>query len=133
MGKDEEPVARSRKVFERSFRLLVTGGRLVSSREVVFGVLDAADARRPIDYVMHRGSEGAEALAGEWARERRRPWEIMMKTRQGPQGARAGDAEELLAVARPDGVIAFPGGRFTRRVVQLARAQGVAVWLPLGP
>jgi hypothetical protein len=39
---------------------------------------------------------------------------------------------QMLAEGRPDGVVAFPGGRGTANMVRQAAAAGLGVWFPCG-
>jgi hypothetical protein len=112
-------------------RLLVCGGREFVYRPAVFAALDRAHAKRTVTVLVHGAARGADSLAGEWARargiaEERHPanWER--------DGKRAGPIRnaEMLATGI-DGVVAFPGGRGTAHMVQIAREAGVPVWQPL--
>lgn len=115
------------------FRVIVCGGRDYTDRERVFAALDRADARRRIDYLIHGGAPGADELAGEWARERGRPHEVM-RAEWKRLGAAAGPArnQRMLDECRPSALIAFPGQRGTADMVRRAEAAGLPVWRPYG-
>ncbi len=40
--------------------------------------------------------------------------------------------EEMLFLGRPDGVLAMPGDKGTRHMVDIASREGVPVWAPYG-
>lgn len=108
------------------FRVIVAGGRGQVDRETVFAALDKADARRPIGYVIFGAVAAGEAsLASDWARTRRRMHEVV----RSPDWQRR---NELMMGCRPEGVIAFPGGRAVADLVRRAQAAGLPVWQPYG-
>lgn len=119
--------------FSTGFRVIVCGGRDYADRERLFAALDRADARRRIDFVIHGGQRGADELAGEWARERRRPHEVVHADwqRLGPAAGPARN-QRMLERCSPSAVIAFPGGRGTADMVRRAEAAGLPVWRPYG-
>ncbi len=104
-------------------KILVCGGRNFNKRHFVFKCLDSFLKQNPsINCVVHGAATGADSLAGEWARsrnieERRYPadWQ--------KYGKRAGYLrnEEMLSKEKPDVIIAFPGGRGTDNMVQIAK------------
>lgn len=114
--------------------LLVCGGRAYSDRAAVYAALDRAHAHRPITLLVHGGASGADSLSAEWARERgvrcraftisKHEWRVHGRAAGPMRNAR------MLAEARPDGVVAFPGGAGTADMVRQARAAGVPVWTP---
>lgn len=114
-------------------KLLVCGGRNYLRGDVVFWTLDRAHAHRTISLLIHGGADGADTLAGAWAMERGIPCEIYPANWH-RDGKAAGPIRNqyMLEQARPDGVLAFPGGRGTADMVKRARAAGVLVWMPYG-
>ena len=77
----------------------------------VYAVLTLAHQITPIDYIVHGCSKGADDMADQWARENRVPvekypalWDV--------HGRGAGPIRNQLMVddAKPDMVLAFPGG-----------------------
>ncbi len=67
-------------------------------------------------------------MAGEWARERRRP-EIRVPAHWESQGRKAGALRNrwMLDFCRVDRVLAFPGGNGTADMVALATERGISV------
>lgn len=116
-------------------RILVCGGRNYADRARVFGVLDAIGADI-ITHIIQGGADGADALAREWALARCVPlttypanWSKYGK-RAGPirnhQMAKEERARKTLHGATVR-VLAFPGGRGTRHMANLAREVGLSV------
>ena len=116
-------------------KILVTGGRDFEDMKMLFNVLDevhAFDGYIPmpngISLVIHGDADGADTLAGAWARNRgiqevKCPanWDFYKKA-AGPIRNRA-----MLGL-RPDYVIAFPGGTGTADMKKAAR--GYKIWEP---
>lgn len=122
-------------------RILVCGGRDYRDRATVYAALDAVHRKTPVTLLIHgaclrKGNPsklaGADFLADEWAasrgiqchRERARWIEY---------GKAAGPIRNAAMLElKPDGVVAFPGGRGTADMVRQAEAAGVTVWRPVG-
>lgn len=122
----------------------VRSGPLVGA---MFAVLDTTHYVRGIQFLIHGGAGrrhprtrlvicGADLLAGEWAmkqgipvREERADW----KGRGGAAGPERNKRmlDLLLSYMGPKGVLALPGGKGTRNMVDQAVAAGVKVWQPL--
>lgn len=113
-------------------RLLVCGGRDYFDRGAVFAALDRVHAKRDVKFVIQGAASGADNLAVQWACER----EVKVKSFRANwrvHGKRAGPVrnQQMLDEGKPDGVVAFPGGRGTANMVALARQAGVKVWEPV--
>lgn len=116
-------------------RVLVCGGRDYTDRAEVDKMLFALDATHgPISVVIHGGASGADTLAHRWVRamiaagskmeeqEYRADWKQYYGIAAGPIRNRI-----MLVEGKPDLVIAFPGGRGTKNMTELARRAGVKV------
>jgi hypothetical protein len=109
-------------------RVLVCGGRDYGDHEALFAALDAIHASIPIEVIIHGGAPGADYLASFWAaaravNERRFPADW-------PRFGRAAGPirnAHMLREARPDLVVAAPGGRGTADMVRQAGDAGVPV------
>jgi hypothetical protein len=111
-------------------RLLVCGGRGYADRDAVFAVLDRVHAERGIRGIIEGGGTGADTLAREWAKER--GVRCVTVPADWTFGRRAGPMRNAVMVAmKPDGVVAFPGGRGTADCCAQARAAGITVWEPM--
>ncbi len=106
------------------------GGRAYHDEDAVFGALDNLHTlhARPITRVIHGGATGADALGARWAalhgvevQEFRAEW-----ASDGPSAGPRRN-QRMLDVARPDLVVAFPGGSGTADMVKRARRAGVIV------
>lgn len=112
-------------------RVLVCGGRDFDDREAVFAALNAMHASSPIDVVIEGGANGADRLAGSWARVREvSNWRVPAQwSRDGKRAGMLRNAR-MLAECRPDVVLAFPGGDGTADMIAQARDAGVRVMTP---
>lgn len=113
-------------------KLLACGGRDYCDRQAAFAALDAVHARRQVTLLIAGGARGADRLAEEWADSRGIP-KMILPAEWDKHGKAAGMIRnrQILAL-KPDGVIAFPGGRGTADMVRISKAAGVKVWLPYG-
>lgn len=110
-------------------RLLVCGGRDFSDRGRVYRALDAVNAAgRGVDVIVHGDARGADALARDWAGERKVA-QAVFPADWSSHGRAAGPIRNqvMIDVGRPDAVLAFPGGRGTADMVARCRRHGVAV------
>lgn len=83
--------------------------------------------------MIHGAARGADTLAAQWAQARGVPIEAY-PANWARDGRIAGPIRNrhMLACGRPDGVVAFPGGRGTIDMVAIAEAAGLKVWRPIG-
>jgi hypothetical protein len=109
-------------------RVLVCGGRNYNDREAVFAELHELAERHGWLTIIEGGANGADTLAREWARlcyhglvTVPADWQLY--------GTRAGPIrnQNMLLWAKPDLVLAFPGGPGTADMVRRARVAGVEV------
>ena len=114
-------------------RIIVCGGRHFPDRRAVWRVLDHIHTYRSVaEIIQGECATGADRYAREWALDYGIPlqgfaarWDLYGR-RAGPMRNR-----EMLA-CRPDGVVAFPGGRGTGDMIAAAGEAGIAVYLPFG-
>jgi hypothetical protein len=111
-------------------RIIVCGGRDYADRARVFEVLDKVHALRVIAEVIQGDAPGADSLAKEWAKAHGikhtdcpADWKSL--------GRRAGPIRNrYMLTLKPDGVVAFPGGRGTLDMISAAQEAGVPVYRP---
>lgn len=111
--------------------ILVTGGRNFSHRTRLFDMLDRLSQKRPIALVVHGGATGADTLAGIYAEERNIPCRVYK-----PDRALDGPGRDwkfrrnlrMLHAAKPDLVVAFPGGPGTRHMRANSLKHGYPLW-----
>ncbi|WP_312723961.1 DUF2493 domain-containing protein [Stutzerimonas kunmingensis] len=111
-------------------RLIVCGGRDYADRARVFEVLDHILLTRGISEIIQGEAPGADRWAREWAINRdvkltrcRAEWE--------KYGKRAGPVRNRhMLTLKPDGVVAFSGGRGTADMITAAQEAGVPVYRP---
>jgi predicted Rossmann-fold nucleotide-binding protein len=118
-------------------RVLICGGRDLHSADVVnylnrFARCDITDRLGhrawPVTAVMHGGAKGADEGAGQWAEsEGIKP--IVFRANWRKHGKAAGPMRNavMLNQGKPDVVIAFPGGRGTKNMTELAWSACVPV------
>lgn len=98
---------------------------------MVFARLDAIHAETPITMVIHGGATGADTWADQWAKEsgievddypiHRDEWK-----RHGPAMGPIRN-QMMITDARPELVVAFPGGRGTADMVRKAEKAGIGI------
>ena len=107
-------------------KVLVTGSRELTNRQLVFNTLDRI---RPSS-IVHGAARGADKLSGDWAEENNVS-EFAYPAQWSRYGRAAGVIRnsEMLEKEKPDLVIAFllPGSRGTADMVRKARQAGVTV------
>jgi hypothetical protein len=112
-------------------RVLVCGGRNYADYHTVFEVLDGLHRSRGVSTIIQGGALGADRFAKRWADEHGVPQQEypVPDADWKRHGKRAGPMRNkwMLTDGKPDLVIAFPGGRGTASMVNLARAAGVPV------
>lgn len=119
-------------------RILVTGGRDYQDREKVFEALDRLHKEKGIACIIHGACPtGADRWADEWAKDRsvgveayEADW-IRLGRWAGPE------RNQRMADAKPDGVVAFSGGRGTADMCRRAKeppplGPGLKIWFPCG-
>lgn len=112
-------------------RLIVCGGRDYGDEAAVFAALDRVHAKRRISRVIQGGAPGADALAKRWAAERGVEC-IEVQADWAAHGRAAGPIRNgQMLDLRPDGAVAFPGGRGTEDMCRQAAERGVTVWRPI--
>ena len=110
-------------------RLLVCGGRKFDDQKYLDKLLTTLHATHNFSCIIHGGARGADELAGNWAICAGVRVEIY-KADWEKYGPAAGPRrnQRMLDEAKPDKVLAFPGGAGTADMVRRARAAGVEVW-----
>ena len=113
-------------------RVLVCGGRDFSDTAMVFAALDRIHAKRGISCIIDGAARGADQLGSNWATKHGIA-NIRCPADWNRYGKSAGFMRNrtMLVSERPDLVVAFPGGRGTAHMVQLATKSGFTVWQPL--
>lgn len=127
-------------------KVLVCGGRDYSDRKRVYEALDYINLnRQKITLLIHGAASGADTLGREWARDRHveddgypalwdrldAPNAVIRYRKDGkPYNANAGPDRnaKMIAVGKPDLVVAFPGGRGTNDMLEKARSAGIKTW-----
>lgn len=107
-------------------RVLVCGGRDFEKGGIVFRVLNELDPKPTV--IIHGGARGADSLAGLWAHSHDVPVEVY-NAEWDKYGKSAGRRRNLnmLVQAKPELVVAFPGGAGTGHMMKTARDAGITV------
>lgn len=114
---------------ERTFTLMVTGGRAFKDAPFIAGVLDRLAAEHAPTHFIHGGAVGVDSIAGEWAERRG------LVVRNFPPdhklyGHKAPLKRNLVMLAqKPDLLVVFPGGSSTAYTKRHAVQQGLNVVL----
>lgn len=117
-------------MIEMPSRILVCGGRDFKDRSYVFKALDNLQQWFAIDFVIiEGGANGVDWLSKEWAHsnghaciEMKAAWDFYDKD--------AGHIRNgwMIKFAKPDLVIAFPGGSGTADMIKQAKRAGITVY-----
>ncbi|WP_089177297.1 DUF2493 domain-containing protein [Bosea sp. AS-1] len=109
-------------------RLLVTGGRDFTNRELAFSALNKLDAENCIDVVIHGAAKGADTLAARWCAAMNVPvWPFPAEWRRHQNAAGPIRNQRMIDEAAPSHVLAFSGGNGTADMVRRARAANIPV------
>jgi hypothetical protein len=110
-------------------KVLVCGGRDFDDAELVDEVLNRINLDTPITWMVDGAARGADSLAYGWASARRIPttrffadWDRFGKS----AGYRR---NEEMAKWGPDLVVAFPGGRGTQHMIDIAQRYNIRVYI----
>lgn len=106
-------------------RVLVCGGRDYRNPEAVYAVLDNLSH---VSCVIEGGALGADCFAAEWA-DRTGVEHLQFNADWKTHGRAAGPIrnKKMLDEGKPDLVLAFPGGKGTKNMVDQALKVGVKV------
>ena len=109
-------------------RVLVCGGREFANRKMLDEALDRLHQERGIALIISGGARGADTMAEWWAKAEGVPCNVYHADWTG-LGRKAGPIrnQRMLDEAKPDLVVAFPGGRGTADMVRRGRQAGVEV------
>lgn len=108
-------------------KVLVCGGRGYADKDRLFKTLDGINRSDGVSMVIHGAANGADTLAGQWARDRG-VQEVVCPANWNKHGRRAGYLRNVaMADLGPDYVVAFPGGVGTNMMVELAEKRGISV------
>ena len=107
-------------------KLLVCGGRDFENAQLVSEVLNPYLDKTLI--IIQGGAKGADTLAWNWAVSNKVSW-MTYPADWDKYGKRAGYIRnvQMLNESKPDLVIAFPGGKGTKMMINLAKAANVPV------
>jgi hypothetical protein len=108
-------------------RVLVCGGRDFDNVPFIWSRMDRVYAEIKITHLIHGGAQGADTIAGDWARTK--PIErYVCRADWDKHGKAAGPIRNARMLEwQPDLVVAFPGGKGTADMVQRARQAGIKV------
>ena len=87
---------------------LVCGGRDFNDAGILNSAMDSLHGKLKISTILHGAAAGADALAGEWAKQ------------NGVNVTELKADPRTIEDGNPDVVIAFPGGSGTNNIVELA-------------
>jgi len=109
-------------------RVLVCGGRYFKDLPLLDGSLDKLKADYGISAVIHGGAAGADLMASFWAGFNRIPVEVYHANWK-KHGRAAGPMrnQRMIDEAKPDFVVAFPGGSGTADMKRRALKAGLPV------
>lgn len=111
---------------------LVCGGRDFDDKRGLEDALDRLHAKVNVTKIISGAANGADRMATNWAWTRGIAWQEFPADWDN-HGKAAGPIrnQQMLDEGKPDGVVAFPGGKGTADMIKRAYAAGVTVWEPL--
>lgn len=113
--------------------VLCCGGRDYNDARRIGEVLTALNHKHGITLLIHGDCSGADRLAERWAHYEGVNY-AKVPALWHRHGKAAGPMRNAVMLRmRPDVVVAFPGGRGTANMKQLADDAGVRVWEPMVP
>jgi hypothetical protein len=114
--------------------VLVCGGRNFHRREYIYETLDDIHRGGAISKLIEGGARGADQIAFEWAVSRGVNWHRYPANWE-EHGRKAGILRnlEMLKLGKPTRVLAFPGGRGTEHMIEIATKAGIPVQRFEGP
>lgn len=110
-------------------KAIVCGGREYSDYGMMFKALSYARENMGLTHVIHGAARGADSLSGRAAHE------LGLQVTEVPAqwdqyGKSAGYRRNTqMAEMAPDFVIAFPGGRGTQHMIDIAESKGITVYV----
>ena len=106
-------------------RVLVCGGREFANRQMLDETLNRLHLDRGVTLIISGGARGADTMAEWWARAEIVPCDVYQADWTG-LGRKAGPIrnQRMLDEAKPDLVVAFPGGKGTADMVRRGRQAG---------
>lgn len=133
-GAIAEPYAytsRNTDIMDSIMRILVCGGRDFDNHALLEQTLCRLHRDDTLSLLIHGNASGADRLAGQWAHNHGID-QVSYPANWKAHGRAAGPMRNrrMLHHGRPQGVIAFPGGRGTAHMVELAEQAGLPVWKP---
>ena len=106
--------------------VLITGGREFRNQRLMWAVLDRLHEENNFTYLVHGDAAGADHMAHRWAKTHGvQP--VAMEALWGSEGDSAGPKRNarMLEFAKPQLVVAFPGGTGATDMVKKAYKAGV--------
>lgn len=101
--------------------------KALRQRDTLKSILEDLHKRNTFTHLLHGGAHGADSLAGEWGKLRG-VQTVVCSPGWDLYGNAAGFIRnKRMAELEPDLVVAFPGGRGTASMVQIAKERGLPV------
>lgn len=109
-------------------RVLVCGGRDFKKKSLIYRILDELSKEHDIECIIEGDAEGVDRIAGSWA-QKKRIMNVKYQAEWNLYGSSAGPIRnnKMLKEGKPDLVIAFPGGKGTDHMKEIARKALVKV------
>lgn len=113
-------------------KVLVCGGRDFENKELLYSTLTDLHREHNFSVVIHGCASGADTLAGTWATENKiQVYDFPADWKKYGKSAGAIRNRQMLEVGVPDMVVAFPGGRGTKNMIDVSNKAGIPVILIL--
>jgi len=114
-------------------KVIICGGRSFCDAERAGALLDKHLGGGSLSLVIEGGARGADSIGRRWARKRGIPVKTV-EANWDRYGKRAGMIRNIqMADLKPDAVVAFPGGKGTRNMIDIARFRRIPIRFFLWP
>lgn len=109
-------------------KFIVCGGRNYNDFAQMNRCLLSLHEKVGIAEIIEGDAWGADSMAGSWGNSHNIPV-IVVPANWNEEGRSAGlRRNQRMLDLKPDGVVAFPGGRGTAHMISIAKKAGVPVW-----
>ena len=109
-------------------KVLVCGGSSYRDKATVFDELDKLHGHHPVSLIINGGARGADYCSSQWAKESDIPLRVFKADWQqfGDQAVFVLNGA-MIEEAKPELILAFPGGDVTTDMVKRAEQVGITV------
>lgn len=109
-------------------KFIVCGGRDYADFLQMDRCLSALHEQVGISMIIEGNANGADKMAGDWAEVHGILVYVFIANRSSHGKAAGLIRNKQMLEMKPDGVVAFPGGKGTQHMIQISKEVGIPVW-----